>query len=113
MVDEVGIKIYSKILYVPDRPHKSLNPKINFDDSNTVYDLFVKNGGDINCKRFVIYQGAFMQERCLDQLIEGFKMVVCNDVGLILLGGNNKSQYYKHLVKLSSDDKRIVILSYI
>lgn len=54
-----------------------------------------------------------MQERCLEQLIEGFKMLVCDDVGLILLGGSNKSQYYKHIVKLSSDDKRIVTLSYI
>lgn len=110
---KLASKSSANFFYVPNRLHKSLMPEININGTNTTKDLFIKNGGSISCKRFFIYQGAFMQERCLDELIKGFILLKNDEIGLILLGGDVKSKYYDHLVKLSSKDKRIIILGYI
>jgi len=81
------------------------------DNSNSnTRDSFLQHGGSSQCTRFLIYQGAFMPDRCLDQLIQAFRSVPFIDTGLILMGADFKSEAVKRLIRLAKDDKRIVFL---
>jgi glycosyltransferase involved in cell wall biosynthesis len=72
---------------------------------------FVGAGGSEVCSRFVIYQGAFMESRCLTEVVCAFRAVPFQDVGLILIGGDPDSAMFQQLRTTAMADKRVVVLA--
>lgn len=92
-------------------PNRPLDDGISLDDNPLQKrDIFMKYMGSTQCNRYLIYQGAFMYDRCLHELIKAFKTVPFMDTGLILMGADFNSAIVQELIELSKDDKRIVFL---
>lgn len=104
---KISSKSKGKFFCVPNRPLNILS-----DSKSRVLtkSIFLEKGGCEDCTKFIIYQGAFMKDRCLYELISGFKEIPYKDVGLILMGGDTSSSIFKELQELAKSDQRIVFL---
>jgi len=80
-------------------------------NSNELKDFFQTHGGNKHCKRFIIYQGAFFENRSLKEILLAFSAVKAPDVGLVLMGESN--EFSRKLEKKFSMDKRILFLPFI
>jgi glycosyltransferase involved in cell wall biosynthesis len=79
-------------------------------DPNYARELFLRHGGDPRCTRFVIYQGIFMESRCLKEIVAAFGMLRCENTGLILLGASDGDRYSQELRILAKSDPRIAVI---
>jgi glycosyltransferase involved in cell wall biosynthesis len=93
---------------VPNRPRADAMPKLCGPTRTT--EAFRQHGGASECRRFLVYQGAFMPGRCLEHVIRGFQLVPTKEAGLILMGGDPVSSTYKQLSAMAAGDQRIAIL---
>jgi glycosyltransferase involved in cell wall biosynthesis len=91
-----------------DTPPDAPAPRAGQEDYTR--DLFLRHGGAEACRRFLIYQGLFAQDRCLTQVISAFRSLQAPGVGLILLGGGPDRSYVQRVIELAASDSRIVRL---
>jgi glycosyltransferase involved in cell wall biosynthesis len=75
-----------------------------------VLEAFREHGGKKECRRFFIYQGLFSEDRCLKELIEGFRLLREDDIGLILLGSGVDKKYPNAIKEFAQPDRRIIIM---
>jgi glycosyltransferase involved in cell wall biosynthesis len=80
------------------------------EDGRRTRQIFLENGGSDACSRFLIYQGAFMEGRALREVLQAFRGVKDNSVGLILLGGGLAGDLTSDLKELAQGDSRVVVL---
>ena len=98
----------AKFYCIPNRPLDDMLPQ---DSSESITRReFIKHGGLSSCNRFIIYQGAFMRDRCIHELIIGFRTVKIQDTGLILMGADFKQKITTELIKMAQGDNRIVFM---
>ncbi|NLX94889.1 MAG: glycosyltransferase family 4 protein [Rhodopirellula sp.] len=97
-----------RVVIVPNRPANDMLPSVSVPVRTA--DVFHEAGGAASCSRFLIYQGAFGATRCLEQVVDAFRLLSFPDAGLILMGGDPDSDSYQKLVCRAGDDGRIVLL---
>ena len=71
---------------------------------------FLQAGGHTDCRKFVIYQGAMNDDRCLNQALAAFQSLVRPDWGFIVLGVGDDAASKALLDLTYKDDRRIVFL---
>ena len=99
----------ARFFEIPNRPLRDALCRV--DEASCSKDVFVRNGGSERCDRFLIYQGAFMEGRCLREIVYAFQSVKGEDLGLILLGGGLAGDLTRELKSLARSDRRIAVVS--
>jgi glycosyltransferase involved in cell wall biosynthesis len=97
----------ARFFEIPNRPLGDASSKM---DEPCTKEVFRKNGGPEECNRFLIYQGAFMEGRCLREILYAFRGIKDEDVGLILLGGGFAGDLTGELKGLAKEDPRIAVV---
>lgn len=98
----------AKFLLIPNRPLDDMLPTAS--GPPTTLQVFRSSGGSYDCRRFVIYQGAFMPERALDNVIAAFQQIEARDVGLLLVGYVGDNSYLRSLRIAASGDRRVAFV---
>lgn len=76
-----------------------------------ILKFFRDLGGSDSCNRFIIYQGAIMENRSLLALINAFSLINSQDTGLIIMG--EKNAFCAELESNCAKDNRIVFSPFI
>jgi len=94
---------------IPNRPAADLLPKPD-EQGAVTRAAFAAAGGHPDCRKFLIYQGAFMRDRCLAAAITAFRAVADPQAGFILMGDGLTGRYHEELKALAAGDGRVVFL---
>ena len=96
-------------LCIPNRPAADLVPRPDELGGETRV-AFAAAGGHPDCCKFLIYQGVFMQDRCLAAAITAFRAVPDPQAGFILIGDGLAGSSHEGLNALAAGDARVVFL---
>jgi glycosyltransferase involved in cell wall biosynthesis len=94
---------------IPNRPAADLLPQPDEQGAAT-RAAFAAAGGHPDCRKFLIYQGAFMKDRGLAAAITAFRAVADPQAGFILMGDGLAGNHQAELKALAVGDSRVVFL---
>lgn len=106
---KIGSKSSAKFILIPNIPSEVLIPS----GKSITKKIFRENNGLPTCEEYLIYQGIIQPDRCLENLIDAFKIISDDKLGLIILGDELNINCKKALIKRAITDKRIVFLDHI
>ncbi|MFA5206205.1 MAG: glycosyltransferase [Lentisphaeria bacterium] len=93
---------------IPNRPAADMLPAAAGEPETRA--AFVAAGGGPECRKFLIYQGTFMADRCLETAVQAFRGVPDPEAGFILIGDSLAGSRHDRLKALAAADARVVLL---